>query len=126
MKTKEQLQILDRFVQQISGFAFRFGTELQLQDDVATALATLKIEYEREKIFGPQNRIDFYLPECCLGIECKVDGSPAEVSRQLVRYAGLDEIDALLLISSKRRHYVNRVAILGKPVGWLWVGGGQL
>lgn len=58
-----------------------------------------------------------------VGIELKVDGGWAEVLRQLDRYAASPDVDALILITSRRRLASGLPAELrGKPLASLSVG----
>lgn len=45
--------------------------------------------------------IDFFLPESGVGLEIKIKGRPIDVLKQLERYAKVDEIKILVLITSK-------------------------
>src|SRR3972149_4590539 len=92
---------VDEVAAYLACFALRFGTESQLQADVETALDASDWYFVREHSLGKSGRIDFYLPDSKIGIECKVDGSPSPVARQLVRYAAEPSIAALVLVSSK-------------------------
>jgi hypothetical protein len=77
-------------------------------------------------VIQAKSRIDFYLPQLKLGIECKVDGSKSPVARQLIRYANEEQIAGLILVSRKRSHALSRDSLGGKPFRFVWVGGGQL
>jgi hypothetical protein len=66
-------------------------------------------------------RIDFMVGR--VGIELKVDGGNAEVLRQLDRYAASPDVDALVLITSRRRLVAGLPAELrGKPLVGIHVG----
>lgn len=66
-------------------------------------------------------RIDFMVGR--VGIELKVDGGSAEVLRQLDRYAASPDVDALVLISSRRRLLIGLPAELrDKPLAGICVG----
>lgn len=83
-----------------------FNNEDGLQNWLADFLTALKIPFEREVIVG-QRRIDFAIWPCkgqgkfagALGIECKVAGGSAAVSKQLAYYA--PHFRALLLLTTK-------------------------
>ena len=104
----------------------RFGTEADLHDDVARLLTNLGIHFVRELRLTAEERIDFYLPDSMIGIECKVDGGPTAVASQLLRYAESKDIAELLLITSKRSHMLSVDELSGKPVRCLWIGGSSL
>ena len=109
----------------LASYAVRFGSEDQMQADIQAALAYTDHYVEREKIL-PTGRIDFYLPDWKLGIECKVQGGRMDIVRQLLRYASDEAIDALLLVSSKSNHDPRRALLLDVPLRFLWVAEGQL
>lgn len=116
----------DDFARSLAAYAYRFGTEEQLQDDVETALVQERVAYVREHEIAPGNRIDFYLPNLRVGIECKVDFSHAQVAQQLIRYAQSPLVAALVLVSRKRGHALSRDSLGGKPFRFVWCGAGQL
>ena len=94
---------------------FRFASEEELQAGIAQAFAEDGLAYEREVCLGPPGRIDF-LVDGGIGVEVKVDGSPSEVARQLLRYSYCSQITALILVASK--------ASLGREIGTT-LGGGR-
>lgn len=78
------------------------ASEAELQTAIAEMLETEGIAFERERSFSPRDRIDFMLtPTPALGIEVKVAGSGCDVSRQLWRYAGNEEVESLLLVTTR-------------------------
>lgn len=97
----------------------RWGTEAQLQAGVAEALGELVVTREHQLGNG---RIDF-LCHGGIGVECKVDGSPSAVLRQLIRYADFAEVHGLLLVTSRSTHRFRDLKLRGKPFRVLWVGG---
>jgi hypothetical protein len=118
--------MIDDVARYLAGFALRFGTEIQLQDDVATALEASIWKVGREWAITANDRIDFYLPEVKLGIECKIDGSRSFVSRQLIRYASKASVSGLILVSRRRGHALSRDELVGKPFRFVWCGDNQL
>lgn len=117
---------LDTILRILSSYRLRFGTEAQLQADVAASLAANCIEFAREVPLKSGGRIDFYLPIMRIGLECKTAGGPSAVIEQLVEYAGCDAIDGLILISRKRSHCLRERAMCGKPFRSLWIGANSL
>lgn len=98
----------------------RFGTELQLQNDVEEILTAAGIAFIREhRLAG--DRIDFLAGR--VGIECKVGGGPSAVPEQLLRYALRPELDALILVTSKHTHRFRFQELNGKPFRVVWVAG---
>lgn len=104
----------------------RFGTEADMQADIEQLLTDEQIAFERERQLGVRGRIEFYLPESRVGIECKVMGSVGAVAEQLLRYAVSDEIGALLLVTKRRQHRDLDGELWGKPLRVIWIGGSGL
>lgn len=105
----------------LSGFSFRYNNEKELQYGVDQALTTLKLKYLPEYVLSPGERIDFYLTDDGIGIEVKTNDSRGgaglnAVTRQLWRYAKIDAIKAIILVTTRSKHRDLPPAILGKPV----------
>lgn len=83
-------------------FRFNYTTEDQLQAGIAAALESKGLAVEREARIGVGSRIDMLVSR--VGIEVKMHGSPADVQRQVTRYLRADEIDGLVLVTSRVRH----------------------
>lgn len=81
------------------------GTEDAMQRGVAEVLDQAGISFEREHRLGPRDRIDFFLTDDQVGIECKIGGSLAEVTRQLQRYALTGQVRELVLLTSRSLHW---------------------
>ena len=99
----------------LKGYRVHHVNERELQDAVAQMLTKHGIAFEQEKTLTAQERIDF-LVEGGVGIEIKVKGSPAQVARQLQRYAKCEEITSLILLTSRMQAGAQLDAYLGKPV----------
>lgn len=96
----------------------------QTEDDLQLAIEELlavTTPYRREVRLSLSDRIDFLVDG--LGIELKVGGSLAEVTRQLHRYAQSDLILGLILVTTRSRHRVLPCEINGKPLLVHWLGG---
>lgn len=102
---------------------FHHQNEAELQLAFASLLDGLGLAYTRELALSHQDRIDFRLKDCGLGIELKVKGSVDAVAVQLSRYAAHDEIAALLLFTTRAQHLGLPSTIGGKH---LWVRRGNL
>lgn len=88
---------------------FRFTDELELHDGLEEVLTGIGLPVEREtRLTG--GRVDFRIGG--VGLEVKVAGSPAQVGRQLARYA--DDVDELLLVTTKPAHAALAGEIGGK------------
>ena len=84
-----------------STFAYR--SEAELQAGISQALTQAGIEHRREVDLGPAGRVDL-LTAGGLAIEAKIDGSPAAIARQVIRYAQRDEVRALLVVTTRATH----------------------
>lgn len=73
--------------------------EKRTQADIESILTDAGIPFEREKRLAPGDIVDF-LVAGGLAIEVKTDGSKASIYRQLLRYAGHDAVNELLLVSN--------------------------
>lgn len=105
----------------IGGFRFRYQNEDRLHDGIGQVLADGGITAIAEARLGARDRIDFLAGTT--GIEVKIAGTPAEVTRQLRRYAEHPEIAALVLVTTRARHRSVPVEIGGKPVRVVFLSG---
>lgn len=94
---------------------FRFGTEAELQDDIGYVLETAAIPHEREVRLTSGDRIDFMIA-ARIGLEVKVDGGISALTRQLHRYAQVDAVKELLVVTSRARHANLPTLLSGTPV----------
>ena len=94
---------------------FRYSNEDDLQRGIAEALRRAGIAFEREAELGDAGRIDFLATDG-VAVEAKIQGSPAEVARQVVRYAGSPLVRAVVLVTGRRSLGRLPAEILGKPV----------
>lgn len=105
---------------------FRYRSEGQLQIGIRSLLLHHHVpeqEIKREVRLSGRDRIDFLIG--ALGIEVKVDGTPASVWRQLARYATHEQVGELLLVTTRVRHVAGGpVELGGKPVHYAVVRGG--
>ena len=106
-----------------------FTTERDLQDALHEHLARTAdnpwsplITVAREHPLDDRNRIDFLVTVNLhdhlrtVGVEIKIGASLPTVTRQLTRYAAFDQVDELLLVTTKAHHHHIPVTIHGKPV----------
>ncbi len=110
-KGAEQAEVIASF---LAAHRFRYRNEGQLHDAIAGALEAGAISAEPEVQLTPHERIDFMAGR--IGIEVKVAGTPAAVTRQLRRYADSPDVDALVLVTNRARHLRVAREIGGKPV----------
>lgn len=104
-------------------YRFTYCNEDQLQEGIAAALVEEGFEVEREVRLPGLGRIDLLVGR--VGIEVKVAGTPIEVASQVARYAFCEEIDGLVLVTSRPRHRIPAIAN-GKPVETVQLAGGAL
>jgi hypothetical protein len=105
----------------LSGFSFRFNNEKELQYGIDQALQKTEEPFLPEFILSPSDRVDFYMTETGIGIEVKTNDSKggaslSAVTRQLWRYAKIEGIKAIILVTSRSKHRDLPAEILGKPV----------
>lgn len=101
---------------------FTFANEAELQDGIALVLAAGAVAHEREVVLRARDRIDFVC-EGRVGIEVKVEGALADVTRQLARYAESASIGHLILVTSRLQHRRVPTSIGSKPVTVVYIGG---
>lgn len=101
-------------VQVLQRYRFAQDSEERFQSGIARCLVESGVVFEREHILTKQDRIDFLCGR--VGVECKIQGSLASVTRQLHRYAQCPEIDELLLVTTRLQHSRVPKTINGKPI----------
>lgn len=109
---------IETLTELLQSHVLRYGTERQLQDDVERVLTAHGIDYRREYPLG-NDAIDFFVQG--VGIECKTQGGPSAVLEQLVRYAEQDDVQALILLTSRRTLRFDETEIMVKPFAVVWV-----
>jgi|APFre7841882654_1041346.scaffolds.fasta_scaffold76786_4 hypothetical protein len=93
---------------------FRYAHEDDLQMGVAEVLQKLATRWECEVVLDKKNRLDFLVDGCC--IEIKVDGSLADLTRQLYRYAAFEQIKEFLVVTTKDSHRGLPTSMRGKRI----------
>ena len=93
---------------------FRYVRESDLHEGIAETLKGAGIFFEREKHLSDEGRVDFGCPP--VAVEVKVDGALSAVTRQLMRYADLTVVEAVVLVTTKMRHRNMPAAMRGKPL----------
>lgn len=104
----------------LARFRFNYSNEDELQQGIVGALEANGWEPAREVRLGGAGRIDMLLGR--IGIEVKVKGPKARVTEQLARYAACDELDALVLVTTRHRHRDAPLTLHGKPLHIVRVG----
>jgi hypothetical protein len=93
---------LDDLMRLLCRYRFSYSNEEELQQGIAAALTAGGFEFKREVHLNARDRIDFLVGE--VGLEVKVEGNLAAVTRQLHRYAECPKISALILVTTRMRH----------------------
>ena len=99
----------------LRSYSYSFGSEAVLQACVATVLAKACLPHAAEVKLGAGDRVDF-LVDGRIAVELKVDGSVNEVARQLARYCRHDQVEAVVLVTSRRKHFGVPPMLAGKPI----------
>ena len=107
-------EMLESLTYTLESAVLRFSNEAELHEGIAEVLVSKQIPFEREVIITSHDRLDFLVGD--IAIEVKVDGSAAEVLRQLHRYAQHERIGALILVTSRSRHQMLTKVLNGKPL----------
>jgi hypothetical protein len=98
---------------------YHIGREAFLQQSIAGVLEAAGVAFESEVRLGPANRIDF-LAAGGIGIEAKVRYPKRAIYRQLQRYAEVEQITALILVTATALGVPP--AINGKPIFYVSIG----
>ena len=109
----------------LAAHRFRFTSEADLQAGIARVLEAHNISYRREASLSAQDRPDFLVDGVV--IEVKTQGSTAELTRQIHRYAQHEGVSEILVATTRMQHRAIGVdAINGKPVRVLHLMGSVL
>jgi hypothetical protein len=127
---------LDRLCALLQRTRFNFSCERRLQDGVRELLSLDGYPFDREYRLDQESRVDFWIdryfydadclgPGIGIGLEVKINGSAAEIARQLHRYAESEKIEALVLLSRKQNVETLPRTLNDKPlrVVTLWANG---
>lgn len=106
--------IADRITSLLRTFTFRFQSEGELQDGIAAVIGEAGFAFKREYQLSRWDRPDFLVGG--VAIEVKIDGSLANLIRQLHRYAGFNEVDSLIVVTNLSRLADLPETLNGKPV----------
>lgn len=102
-----------------------FVTEADLQRELQNALSAAGVASVREVVLSADaGRIDILSGS--IGVEVKVKGTLQDVSRQLSRYAACQEIEELVLVTTRPSHLAVSETMHGKPVHVVHISGGSL
>lgn len=99
---------------------YNFTTEAELQAGLAERLTQAGYEVSREVVLSKGERIDLLVGD--VGIEVKINGSLEALMRQLQRYAKFDEVQSMLVVTTKPKHTNLPLEVDGKKVDVVVVG----
>jgi len=105
---------MERLLEILKGRRYTYSCEVELQDEIARILSSSSIPHHRESPESRESRPDFMVGSTA--VEVKVDGALSSVIRQLHRYASLDTVAGIILVTGKSRHRGVPRLMLGKPV----------
>lgn len=95
--------------------------EVELSAAVAKLLTDAGVAFEREVRLSSRDRIDFMVGS--IGVELKVDGTLAQILRQLDRYLQHERVSEVVLVSTRRKHMYVPSALRGKRIVPICLGG---
>lgn len=100
-----------------------YGNEYDLQEGIRAALEPHVFELTSEHRLNAHDRLDFLVvigdyqwDSSTIAIEVKIEGSAADVNRQLARYARHDLVDGILLVTTRSKHHHIPFELNNKPV----------
>lgn len=105
----------------LAGHQYRYANEIGLHLALEQAMHDAGLDPLPEVHLAEAGRIDFLVDR--VGVEVKVAGETEPLLRQITRYAHRDEIDELLVVTTRRKHRALPALVAGKPVHVLVVGG---
>lgn len=93
---------------------FRYYSERDLQDAMEKVLVAHGIACKRESALSRADRPDFMVGTTA--IEVKIQGSLAELLRQINRYAQHDDVESILVVGTP--HWISRIPpdLAGKAI----------
>lgn len=97
-------EIVASVEQALTSHRFRFTSERVLQDGIELVLRTAGLAVEREAPLGTLGTIDFLVGHAGsgrVGVEVKVRGLRADVTRQVHRYVQSDTLSALVVVTTR-------------------------
>ena len=115
-------ELVEKLKTAIGKYRFTFGTELQMQDQLAEVFTTAGIYFEREFKLSAADRPDFFISQ--FAVETKLGGSLNEHLRQMKRYNSHEKVLGTILIST--RPFELPETLSDKPVAGINLGGNRL
>lgn len=93
-----------------------FSNEKELQAQLADFFTEQQVSFKREYKLSKTENIDFLIDK--IGLEIKIKGGALSVSRQLLRYLKHDEINELIIFTTKQM--VLPKTLNGKNIHKVW------
>ncbi len=108
---------LSAIAQCLCGYRYPVGNEDVLEAAVSVALSSGGFAHRRQQQLSKAERPDCWLLRSNIAVELKVDGTLASALRQCGRYAGLDQVEAVILAFTAPWRFTDALLSLrGKPV----------
>lgn len=105
---------MERIATHLKRARYRFSTEVILQASIAGVLDVGGFVFEREARLSDQERVDFMIGD--VAVEVKIKGAFIAVVEQLGRYAAVERVGAVLLVTTRRQLLGVPSTLHGKPV----------
>jgi len=115
MNAEEIAVTVQAVIEAMKTHKFVYTTEKDLQAGIAEVLGQKGILFEREVKIGDKEVIDFMIGGT-IGLEVKTKGSPSDVARQLLAYAGRECVKELILVTGRARLGRLPEMLLGKRI----------
>lgn len=94
------LSSINAVISALSNKKMALTSEKALQEDIAVVLSKAGISFVKEKRLDERSIIDF-LESNGIGIEIKIGGQRKEIYKQCERYAKIEEVCAIVLVTNK-------------------------
>lgn len=109
-------------VKAIESWQLPCGSEAALQLALEQLFSGLGLEFTREHVLSPIDRLDFFVAG--VAVEAKIKGSLTDLMRQLHRYAQHESVRELLVVTPAIRLSRLPRELNGKPVSVALLLGG--
>ncbi|AHJ13135.1 DUF5131 family protein [Sulfurospirillum multivorans] len=116
--------IINQVGMSLSKRRLNLSDEKLLQNDIASAFDHSSIAYEREVKIKDKSIVDFMIGTLAIEVKIRGNGSAMSIYRQIERYCDSDQVEAILLLTSKTMTLPE--TINGKAVYVLSLGKTQL
>jgi len=112
------IEDLDRHIcRRLSRQQGALQNEERLQELIAAALTDIGVVFEREKRFGPSERVDFWIPAEGIAIEIKRRMAGLAALAQVGRYLGHPEVKGAVVIAMRFSETIPMME--GKPIRFI-------